>query len=100
MLEFADEDAFAAWVSRFPSLAAWVLADIQLVDQMMAGSSGGALLHCSPAALLDMRDALARLHAVASEAGFVDVAAFFYQCYERCCRALLPFWPGGMEVGR
>ena len=100
MLEYAGDDAFTAWVLHFPSLAAWVLADVKLVEQVMAGSSGEALLHCSPVALIDMRDALARLHAVASEAGFVDVAAFFYRCYERCCRALLPSWPGGMEVGR
>ena len=98
MLGFSDEDVFSAWVAQYPSMAMRVLADMALVEQMMTASSDGVRLLYPPTVVAEVRDALARLHAVSSEAGFEDVAAFFYECYERCCRALLPFGPDGTAL--
>lgn len=99
MLDFVGDDAFTAWVVQFPALAEWVLADLTLVCSLVDPSQG-IVSSQTPMTLIDLRDALVRLYRVASEAGFVEIAALFYRWYERCCLALLPWWPGGMEVRR
>lgn len=94
----AATDAFTAWVARYPTLAQWVLDDLDFVCSLIDLSETGGLERHGPATLVEMRLALVRLHQVASQAGFGEVAALFYRWYERCCLALLPFWLGGREV--
>ena len=92
----AATDAFTAWVARYPTLAQWVLDDLDFVCSLIDLSETGGLERHGPATLIEMRLALVRLYQVAVQAGFGEVAVLFYRWYERCCLALLPFWSGGM----
>jgi hypothetical protein len=93
----AAYDAFSAWVARSPTLAQWVLDDLDFVCSLLDLSETGGLERHGPATLIEMRLALVRLYQVASQAGFGAVAALFYHWYERCCLALLPFWSDSMR---
>ncbi len=78
-----ENEAFNAYLGQFPALADTVSQKVAIVGRTLAATSA--------LELAAGRDAMSGLHVIAHEAGFVALAALFYESYEGFCSRLMQY---------
>lgn len=78
-----ENDTFNRYLARFAALPELVAQQVSVVERT-----------CDSSELPDLlagRDAVALLHMIALEGGFLALARVFYEAYERYCDCLMSY---------